>query len=604
MSEFTLQQLDSKTKLVIWDLDETFWEGTLSEEDIEVIQQNVDIVKKLSDRGIMSSICSKNDFDEAKAKLEEIGIWEYFIFPKIQWGPKGELVETILEQAQLRGENTVFIDDNHMNLEEVEYYNPDVTVVTPDQASEMLSNPHFEGKDDTDHSRLEHYKILEEKTDDKQEFSSNERFLHQSDIQASIITDCEPHLDRITELVNRTNQLNFTKRRQDKAEIRTLIEDDTVETACIRVTDSYGDYGIVGFYALDESGELLHFLFSCRLIDLQIEQWTYAKLGYPELEVQGETASELDQSFPAWITEAQPESTRSQTSDEDVVQCFIKGGCDLQQLSHYLEFYEIEMETEFNYASFHREHSEILKASQQLSDEQQQALVDSFPFYDEKTFETQIFDSSNDVVIYSVLMDYTHPIFRSRDDPELTIAWGDFEIPITEEEHWDTLLERIDNSSCDREFIETFAAQYENEGPLTPEQFTANLEWFRNALPDDTLLILLNGSEVPVENELEPDRHERHTEMNAALDQFVESTENTRVVDVRQYVDDESEHREHIRHYSRENYRNFAIDAKEIIEAELDVTFEDSKLDSIRRKVSWAANDAKSQVGSLLNQLD
>jgi predicted enzyme involved in methoxymalonyl-ACP biosynthesis len=50
-------------KLIIWDLDDTFWKGTLSEGDIQLIDENIYIIKALLDRGIMNSICSKNDFE-------------------------------------------------------------------------------------------------------------------------------------------------------------------------------------------------------------------------------------------------------------------------------------------------------------------------------------------------------------------------------------------------------------------------------------------------------------------------------------------------------------------------------------------------------------
>lgn len=38
-------------------------------------------------------------------------------------------------------------------------------------------------------------------------------FLRTSDIRLIIEHDIEPHIDRAIELINRTNQLNFTKRR-------------------------------------------------------------------------------------------------------------------------------------------------------------------------------------------------------------------------------------------------------------------------------------------------------------------------------------------------------------------------------------------------------
>ena len=54
-------------KLLIWDLDETFWKGTISDGEITPVPENIELVKHLTDRGIVNSICSKNDYEKTKA---------------------------------------------------------------------------------------------------------------------------------------------------------------------------------------------------------------------------------------------------------------------------------------------------------------------------------------------------------------------------------------------------------------------------------------------------------------------------------------------------------------------------------------------------------
>ena len=73
-----------KIKLVIWDLDETFWKGTLSEEGIQLISSNIEVVKTLTNRGIINSIVSKNTYTDAQEQIKKAGIWDYFVFPKIE----------------------------------------------------------------------------------------------------------------------------------------------------------------------------------------------------------------------------------------------------------------------------------------------------------------------------------------------------------------------------------------------------------------------------------------------------------------------------------------------------------------------------------------
>ena len=86
-------------------------------------------------------------------------------------------------------------------------------------------------------------------------------------------------MDRVAELVARTNQLNYTKRRDSKSDLEKLINDDRYKCALIYVRDKFGDYGAVGFYCLDTAeNRLHHFLFSCRVLGMGIGQFIYAKL--------------------------------------------------------------------------------------------------------------------------------------------------------------------------------------------------------------------------------------------------------------------------------------------------------------------------------------
>src|SRR5262249_47959586 len=73
-------------RLVIWDLDETFWEGTLSEGGITFCPEHRYIVIALAERGIISTICSKNDLEAVRDLLNEHEVWDYFVFPSVKRG--------------------------------------------------------------------------------------------------------------------------------------------------------------------------------------------------------------------------------------------------------------------------------------------------------------------------------------------------------------------------------------------------------------------------------------------------------------------------------------------------------------------------------------
>ena len=74
-------------KCLVWDLDNTLWQGTLLEDgEVRLSDEVRDVIVALDDRGILQSISSKNDYDLAWARLEALGIAEYFVLPKIGWG--------------------------------------------------------------------------------------------------------------------------------------------------------------------------------------------------------------------------------------------------------------------------------------------------------------------------------------------------------------------------------------------------------------------------------------------------------------------------------------------------------------------------------------
>lgn len=340
----SLAAVTSKVKLVIWDLDETFWSGTLSEEGITPIQKHIDMVRTLVDRGIMCSICSKNDFDKARAALEELGIWEMFIFPHVAWSPKGQAIAQMIDEMGLRDENVLFLDDNHLNLEEAVFFNPALMVVDASKAdlTGLLDLPELQGKDDRDHSRLAQYKVMERKKDERENSGiSNTDFLRQSDIRIKIITDVENHMDRVLEILNRTNQLNFTKLRansdSERAALDQLLGVSGMHAGLVHVQDRYGDYGIVGFFCVRTkfTGTTVHhFAFSCRTLNMGVEQWVWNYLGRPDFDIVGPVASALTEPAAVdWITEVTDfEVGQSQLNERRL--CLV-GGCDLLQVSFY-----------------------------------------------------------------------------------------------------------------------------------------------------------------------------------------------------------------------------------------------------------------------------
>jgi FkbH-like protein len=348
-------------RLVIWDLDETFWRGTLTEGGIsEYLLDHHNIVVELARRGIISSICSKNSYKEIETVLVDRGIWEYFVFASVDWTPKASRISQIISKFQLRPSTVLFIDDNPLNRAEASHLIPGLQVADVDILPGILNDPRFVGKADDKLTRLKQYRLLETRAKDMPvSGGDNEDFLRASEIQVEILQDIEENIDRAIELINRTNQLNFTKKRLPEHSLedarRTLREALLPFYAwcgLVHVKDKYGDYGIVGFFlghAFKGRRTLVHFCFSCRTLGMGVERWVYDYLGRPQLKVVGDVLTDLsDDKIVNWIN--QPASRDGDVLREHIstMQVFLRGGCDLDAILHYGSAQKVKVSGETN----------------------------------------------------------------------------------------------------------------------------------------------------------------------------------------------------------------------------------------------------------------
>ena len=548
-------------KIVIWDLDETFWKGTLSEENITLIKENIEIIKTLVDRGIMNTISSKNDYAKVRAVLEEMGMWEYFIFPHINWEPKGQQIQEILNQCSLRPVNALFIDDNLQNLNEAKYYNKGINIATPDVLEKLLDMDELKGKLDIEHKRLKQYKILEQKFVMKDKYSSNEEFLRDADIQVYVGYDCEKLLDRLFDLINRSNQLNYTKKRVEKYELEELLRDKRYNCGYVSVKDRYGEYGIVGFFAIiNNMAE--HFLFSCRTIGMGIEQYVYAKCGYPEIKVVGEVRTTLQKNYePDWIKEINHNivSPKMNVQNKEKVKILLSGGCDLDQMFVYMNTSNASVECKFNVGKVRHDNTIYYRGSLEYSEEIKKELIEKLSFIGNLTFLPYIYDSQYDVVIISLLMDYTQNVYRKKDNKDILIAYGDYDRTIDGKKKSGGLNEK--------EYV-YLNEEFESLGQMSMEQFEDNLKYIRAQINPKTSIIFINGCEVALEHEIEVERYKKHHEYNTVLDKFIkENAINTYLLDMRKIVTDREQLNDNIRHYNREIYYKMACELGKMIQA-------------------------------------
>jgi FkbH-like protein len=572
--------LKDPIKLVVWDLDDTLWRGTLSESEVELEPGRAEVVRELNRRGIVNSICSKNDLQAAREQLERYGLWDEFVFASIDWTPKGPRIAQLVKDMQLRAPNVLFVDDNVGNLQEALHYAPGLQIADERLIGELLSLPQATGMDDRDLTRLGHYRLLERKLSDRQQVTgSNEDFLRSCDIHVELGQAGRGDAERLLELVNRSNQLNFTKSRLTEHELFELLDQaPDRQTGYVRVRDRYGDYGLCGFYSLRD-GRLTDFVFSCRILHMGVEQWLYERLGEPEIAIVGDVASPLSRDRPVdWIALADPASAGAAAADERRAarssRILLKGGCDLFLLNGFLGG---AIKTEFTYpsstgAEVHSDHTEVLRRSSRETVARHGPAIDRLPFLDRAAYGSLIVrkPKSFGTLIFSVLMDYTQGLYRLRDG-DFVVGYGQHDVDATDPANWAALEKRWGYVGIDRPFLEWFAQNFEFQGALSPERFKDNIRWLAGTLPHSTRLVLINGSEVAGVSDSEIDRHLHHQRMNQALAEVVAELPNAVVCDVRPFVVSREDVTDNLRHYTRQTYLRMAEALKEIVGDDLGI---------------------------------
>lgn len=285
--DLAIRKIDFKSqvvKCIVWDLDNTIWNGVLIEDKIDVRTEIIQTIKDLDSRGIINSIVSKNDFVQAKTKLNELGLWEYFVYPKINWNQKSQNLKLLIQELNIGEDAVIFIDDNPFEREEVKSFMPSIRVYDENYFPTNLEHivKDLPITDDAS-NRRKRYQIEEKRMVEANKFGLDFiSFLHDCELVLTLTKPTRPeHYLRIKELLDRTNQLNLSTNRYLDDEFNTLIENRETCKIQFKVKDKFGDYGTVGFihFKLEqESLKIIDLVISCRVVQKMVEKSLFSFL--------------------------------------------------------------------------------------------------------------------------------------------------------------------------------------------------------------------------------------------------------------------------------------------------------------------------------------
>lgn len=260
-------------KCIVWDLDGTIWNGILLEGEPMVLRDDVPgIIRTLDNRGIIHSIASKNSREPAVARLDALGLTDYFLYPHFGFGAKSDSIRRISDLLNIGLDSIAFVDDQDFELAEVAFSLPEVLCIDASRISDILTMPEMTPRFVTDDSmnRRNMYRAEIRRRD--AELCSGEApeaFLASLGMTVTISRACEADLRRAEELTERTHQFNTTGHTYSYDELDFFRSSPDHLLLLASLQDRYGPYGKVGLALVERSkGEwtIKLLLVSCRVL--------------------------------------------------------------------------------------------------------------------------------------------------------------------------------------------------------------------------------------------------------------------------------------------------------------------------------------------------
>lgn len=271
------QQLH-KAKAMLLDFDNTLWRGVMADGEVEQFHDRQHLLRKLKESGMLLVAISKNS--EENIRWQEMTLQrDDFVALKINWLMKPKNIADVAQELNIGLNSMVFIDDNPVERYLVSSELPDVVCLDAEADTTWLQLPmlfEFSNTQRTEEAskRTAMY---------QQQVARNQSLAAELDYPAMMaslglfmsFSPAKPgDLERIHELVERTNQYNTTTIRFDKAELKNMLASDNMLLWVSELGDRFGKLGIVCVAVIeieDNTWVIQNFILSCRAMGFSLE---------------------------------------------------------------------------------------------------------------------------------------------------------------------------------------------------------------------------------------------------------------------------------------------------------------------------------------------
>jgi methoxymalonate biosynthesis protein len=236
-------------KCVIWDLDSTLLSGVYLEsgQPVPADPAMLAVAAELGSRGIIHAVASKNPPEAAEHAARVTGL--QFAAAECGWGRKSDSVQRIMADLGMAAGAVAFVDDDPYERAEVSFALPELLVLSPEDMNDAAGWPEFSPATVTPEARRrgEMYAARQRRLAEAGAFGgSRDDFLRYSAATMTIARAAAADVPRLHELSVRTTQFNTRGEAMPEAALRSLVSSPAHRVATVRLSDRFGDDGIVG----------------------------------------------------------------------------------------------------------------------------------------------------------------------------------------------------------------------------------------------------------------------------------------------------------------------------------------------------------------------
>lgn len=280
------------------DLDNTLWGGIVGDDgadNIEIGQETSlaqtysefqEYIKLHKQIGVLLTVNSKNDEQNAVSGFERpdsVLKMDDFISFKANWNPKSVNLSETATEMTLLPESFVFVDDNPAERAIIEGELPGVAIPAIDGVEHYIQTIDKSGFFEVtnissdDLKRNEMYQENAKRAKMQSSFANYEDYLKSLEMKGEIRSFIPMYMSRIAQLTNKSNQFNLTTKRYSQSDIEEVAEDPNRITLYGKLSDKYGDNGVVSIVIGKIDGadkDELHmelWLMSCRVLKRDME---------------------------------------------------------------------------------------------------------------------------------------------------------------------------------------------------------------------------------------------------------------------------------------------------------------------------------------------